>query len=257
MQFKIRCSSIGHIMGRCGLTDKQQETLLLLESKQTRTVAQERDYLELIKKRDNESLPEGAKTYLRGWAKKQLYKRTREITTKYFAKGITVEDQAIDMLADYLGEFILVKNETSYEDEHMKGTPDVICKPRKGIEVKSPWDFFTFPAFEYEIPNHAYWWQCQGYMALTGLPLFQLCYVLCDMPYDQIAQEAKSRSWKMGLMGEVSDELYEEIEAQLTYSDIPIDQRIKIFDIHRDDKAIQQIRDRVEQCRTFLGNLEY
>ena len=220
--FKIRCSSIGHIMAYP----------------------------------DKDVLPKGAETHLKNWSKSKLYSRTKDISSKYLTKGNEVEEQAIDLLAEYLGGGFLFKNDKFFEDDHMTGMPDVITS-KQVFEIKSPWDWTTFPAFESKVTTVDYWWQCQGYMALTGLDFAQLCYVLCDTPEHQIQREAKSQSWQLGFEGEVSEELYNEVERNMTYSDIPLDQRVKIFDIPRDEKAIQQIRNRVEVCRVYLSELDF
>jgi len=217
--FKIRSSSIGHIMA---YPDKPE-------------------------------LPKGAETHLKNWAKSKLYSRSKEIGSKYLTKGNKVEEQAIDLLAEYMGEGFLFKNEEHFEDDHITGMPDVLRSDRV-IEIKSPWDWSTFPAFEQKIPESNYWWQCQGYMALTGKDFAQLCYVLCDTPEEQIQKEAK---WKAYELGCDIDDIIEQIEQAMTYSDIQIESRIKIFDIKRDDKAIENIRRRVESCRVFLSQLQY
>lgn len=217
--FKIRSSSIGHIMA---YPDKPE-------------------------------LPKGAETHLRNWSKSKLYGRSKEIGSKYLTKGNRVEEQAIDLLAEYMGEGFLFKNDQHFEDDHMTGMPDVLPADRV-IEIKSPWDWSTFPAFESKIPESNYWWQCQGYMALTGKNFAQLCYVLCDTPEEQIQKEAK---WKAYELGCDIDDIIEQVEQSMTYSDIQIESRIKIFDIARDDKAIENIRRRVESCRVFLSDLQY
>jgi len=217
--FKIRSSSIGHIMA---YPDKPE-------------------------------LPKGAETHLRNWSKSKLYGRSKEIGSKYLTKGNKVEEQAIDLLAEYMGEGFLFKNEEHFEDDHITGMPDVLRSDRV-IEIKSPWDWSTFPAFEQKIPESNYWWQCQGYMALTGKDFAQLCYVLCDTPEEQIQKEAK---WKAYELGCDIDDIIEQIEQAMTYSDIQIESRIKIFDIKRDEKAIESIRRRVESCRVFLSQLQY
>jgi len=255
--FKIRCSSIGHIMGRAGLTEKQDQTLLELEAKEKRTVLQEKTMLDLINKRDNPDLPEGCKTHLRNWSRSKLYGRRKEISSKYLSKGTTVEDQAIELLAEYLDCGFMFKNEQHFDDDpHMNGTPDLLL-PNLVREIKSPWDWSTFPAFESEIPSSDYWWQCQGYMGLTNREHAQLCYVLCDTPEDQITKECRMKSYELGMGGEYDQEFYDEIAQKMTYSDIPLELRIKIFDIPRDDKAIESIRKRVELCRVFLSDLAY
>jgi len=243
-------------MAKSGLTEKQEMTLLELQSKEKRTAKQQEALNDLLFKRDNPELPEGAKTHLRNWSKSKLYSRSKEISSKYLTKGNAVEEQAIDLLAEYLGEGFLFKNDQHFEDDHIAGMPDVIRTDRI-IEIKSPWDWSTFPAFESKIPESNYFWQCQGYMALTGKDFAQLCYVLCDTPEDQIIKECKYKSYELGMGGEYDDELYDMIEKAMTYGDIELESRIKIFDIPRDDKAIQNIRNRVEACREFLGKLEF
>lgn len=202
---------------------------------------------------DKPEIPKGAETHLRNWSKSKLYNRSKEISSKYLTKGNAVEDQAIDLLADFLGEGFLFKNDQHFEDDHITGMPDVIRTDRI-IEIKSPWDWSTFPAFESKIPESNYFWQCQGYMALIGKDFAQLCYVLCDTPEDQIYREAKYKALELGC--DVED-IIEDVEKSMTYGDIELGSRIKIFDIHRDERAIQNIRNRVEACREFLGKLEY
>jgi hypothetical protein len=217
--FKIRCSGIGHIMA---YPDKAE-------------------------------LSKGAETHLRNWSKSKLYNRSKEIGSKYLTKGNQVEEQAIQMLAEYLGEDFWFKNEDHFEDDHITGTPDVIRSDRV-IDIKAPWDWSTFPAFTQNIPESDYYWQLQGYMALTGKDCAQLCYVLCDTPEEQIYKEAKFKAYELGCD---IDDIFDDMVKLMTYSDIELSCRIKIFDITRDDKAIENIRKRVEACRVFLSQLEF
>ena len=243
-------------MGRAGLTEKQEQTLCELEAKATRTAKQDQTLKELIYKRDNPDLPEGCKTHLRNWSRAKLYGRRKEINSKYLTKGTNVEDQAIDLLSEYFDDGFMFKNEQDFEDDHFRGTPDVVL-PKLVREIKSPWDWSTFPAFEDEIPESNYWWQCQGYMALTGREHAQLCYVLCDTPSDLIEKECRIKSYELGMNGPYDEEFYQEIQSKMTYSDIDLSLRVKVFEVDRDDKAIENIRKRVEQCRVFLSNLNY
>ena len=43
--------------------------------------------------------------------------------------------------------------------------------------------------------------------------------------------------------------------AQMTYSDVDTDLRIKYFDFDRDDKAIDQIKERVALCQVYINEL--
>jgi len=104
-EFKIRCSAASNIMaGSNGLTDKQLETIKTLEDKAwDRTEKQEITLNDLIHKRDNPELPEGAKTYCKDWLKGQLFNYKKVLKNKFIDKGNIMEDESIDFICDQLG----------------------------------------------------------------------------------------------------------------------------------------------------------
>lgn len=212
--FKIRCSAIGKIM-----TNSRSKTEILSKT---------------------------AKSFCDDWLKEQIYSRRKEFTNKYTDKGITVEDNSLDFIADYLGYGLLLKNEEFFSNDYLQGTPDAITKDLV-IDVKNSWDCFTFPLFETEITNKDYWWQLQGYMALTGKPKAKLIYTLMDTPEHIIEKEDK---WNNPLELD-----YDEFRQKFLYKSIDIKHRIKIFDIERDDEAIKQINERVLVCRDYIKTL--
>ena len=140
-EFRIRCSAIGQIMTN------------------SRTKGQ---------------LSKTAQTYVDTWIKEQIYKRRKVITSKYFDKGNIVEDESIAFAGRVLNQK-LKKNEKRYADHYLTGTPDVITDDYV-IDVKNSWDCFTFPLFFENVPNKDYFYQAQGYMALTGHHHYKLIY---------------------------------------------------------------------------------
>ena len=212
-QFKIRCSQIGKIM-----TNPRSKSDLLSQT---------------------------TKSYVEKVRKEELYSRREEIFSKYMDKGIFMEDEAIEFAGKILG-WEGVKNEVLFDDTHLTGTPDVILEGMI-VDIKCSWGCFTFPIFETQ-PNKDYWWQLQGYMALTGKERSQLVYCLMDMPEDLLERElARSK-------GMDSSEA-EEIVRFHTYSNLPDKLRIRKFDIEYDPKAIESIRSRVEECREYYLEL--
>ena len=212
-QFKIRCSQIGKIM-----TNPRSKSDLLSQT---------------------------TKSYVEKVRKEELYSRREEIFSKYMDKGIFMEDEAIEFAGKILG-WEGVKNEVLFDDTHLTGTPDVILEGMI-VDIKCSWSCFTFPIFETQ-PNKDYWWQLQGYMALTGKERSQLVYCLMDMPEDLLERElARSK-------GMDSSEA-EEIVRFHTYSNLPDKLRIRKFDIEYDPKAIESIRSRVEECREYYLEL--
>jgi hypothetical protein len=209
-EFKIRCSAIGQIMTN------------------SRTKGQ---------------LSKTAQSYVETWIKEQIYKRRKVITTKYMDKGNMVENESISFAGRVLNADI-TKNEQRYENELLIGTPDVITEDYV-IDVKNSWDCFTFPLFYENVPNKDYFYQAQGYMALTGLSHYKLIYTLLDTPDSLIEREFKYAS-----------ELdFDSFAKDYRYSEIDEAYRIRIFEIERDDDVIDAINGRVIECRNYINNL--
>lgn len=220
-RFKIRCSAIGQIMKNG--TDKK-------------------------------SMGETAKSYVEQWIKEQLYGRKKEFSNKYTTKGLTVEQDAIDYISDVLEYGFLLKNEENLSNDFLTGTPDIILN-NLIIDIKSSWDCFTFPLFEDELKNQDYFWQGQGYMALTGAETFRVIYVLMDTPEDIIFKEASSFCWKNDI--ELNDEILKEFTEKATYKNIPHELRTKTFEFKRDEEKINSIYKRVEECREYIHKLGF
>ena len=216
-QFKIRCSAIGQIM-----TEPRSKS---------------------------ETLGKTCKTYLEGWVKEQLYGRQKDVTTKYMQKGLIMEDNAIDILAEHLDMGLLIKNEKHFEDEYMTGTPDVLTNNLLA-DVKSSWDCFTFPLFDKDVPNTDYYWQAQGYMYLTGKTEYKLAYILCDTPINLIEKEMYYYDKDNG----TESDLQEWID-KMTYGNIQKELKVKIFDIKRNDDDMDRIITRVLECRNYVNEL--
>lgn len=188
-------------------------------------------------------------SYLDGWIKEQLYARRKEFTSKYTDKGNQVEQQSIDFIADQLGYGMLFKNEQSFENEFLTGTPDIKIT-KKIIDAKNSWDCFTFPLFETEI-NNDYFLQGQGYMDLTDSESYELVYCLTDTPEDLIIREAQSYCYKNNL--ELDDEILNKFIKKMTYKDIPDHLKIKVFPFKRDQEVINSIYERVKLCRDYIA----
>jgi hypothetical protein len=240
--------------GNIGLTEKQNAELGQLYEKDKRTHLQELKMLDLIAKRDNPELPQGAKTYCQDWLKGELFEYQKMVRTKYTDKGNIMEDESIDLIADILGYGFLMKNEDHFQDEFMTGTPDVILKSEI-IDVKNSWDCSTFPFFDENIPNQDYYWQLQGYMSLCNKDKAKLIYTLLDTPEHLIEREARYYCISQGYE-ELEMSIYEQFEKNMTYKNTPAKYRIKVFEVDRDNKAIEEIKMRVKLCREYIEELK-
>jgi len=227
MQFIARCSAIGQIM-----TNPRS-------------------------KKDKEAgiLSQTSKTYVETWVKENYFDRKKEFSNKYTDKGISVEDESINFLVDNGILDFAIKNERFFKNDFITGTPDII-QPDKIIDVKNSWDLFTFPIFETEQTNKNYFYQLQGYMALTGKTHAQLIYMLTNTPEHIIERELHFATYKNE---NITKSEYEAIERKIRknhiFDDIAPKNRIKIFDIERDDNVIKEIYARVGQCQNYVNEL--
>ena len=254
--FKIRASAASKIMGgSVGLTETQKKDLDLLQNKEKLTEKQEIKLKELIHKRNNPVLPQGAKTYCKDWIKSKVFNRSKNYQNKYTDKGHIMEDEGIDFIADHLKYGMLFKNEDDFEDLHMRGTPDVILKHHI-IDVKNSWSWETFPLLEEDVPNDDYYWQAQVYMNLCNKDSYKLIYVLLNTPMHLIEREAYFWAKNNGFE-DLTEDILQRFIDDMTYDDISKHHRIKVFEIKRNDEDIKNLIQRVEMCRDFINQINY
>ena len=188
--------------------------------------------------------------YCEEWLKEQIYGRKNTFHSKYTDKGIIMEQDGIDFYADHINGGLILKNETYFENEYFTGTPDVILSD-KIADIKCSWDCFTFPLFDKDV-NKDYYWQAQVYMELTGKRKYDLVYVLLDTPLHLIEKDAFFIAKDTG--EDVSD-VIERLKKRHTYSGIPKEHRIKIFEIDYNENDVLFLKDRVIECRNYIKTL--
>ena len=217
-EFKIRCSKIGDIM-----TNPRSKSDIL--SKTTMT-------------------------YLDSWVMDQLYKRVKEIKSKYLDKGNIMEQDALDAVARNLDIGIILKNEEHYEDEFFTGTPDAVPNDVV-IDTKCSWDYTTFPLLHKEIKDKDYKAQLQGYMHLTKKTEAKLVHVLLDTPMHLIEREARYYCLNNGYEPDDQDILADHVR-RMTYGDLPDTLKYKSFDLAIDTEFLALVIERVKECRKYI-----
>ena len=231
----FRCSSLGHLM-----TEPKSKA-----------------------DKDAGNLSEGTKTHLIDIYVSAKYGRQTDIQNRYVNKGLMVEEDSITLYSRLKKTYFL-KNEDHLHNEFIKGTPDLftgqsIKSAETIIDVKSSWDIFTFFRTHTKDINSLYWWQLQGYMALTGATSANLAYCLINTPEMLINDEKRKLMYKMGCMPEESDEFVkacEELELAMKYDDIALTERLIEFKIDRDEDAIKSLYVKVAKARQYLNELE-
>jgi hypothetical protein len=200
-----------------------------------------------------EVLSATTKTYIKELVLEHKYGIKKEINSRYLDKGNQVEDMAIELAEQALDLGFVFKNELFFENDHLTGTPDIITDTLI-VDVKSSWNGTTFPMFEDELPNKDYYWQLQGYMELTGKHNAIVAYCLVDTPEDIVLDEIRRVAWAKKEL-EPSEETEHDVRSQHEFKHIPKDKRVKAFLVEKDEHAIWQIKERVEQCREYYTEL--
>lgn len=211
----------------------------------------------------SEVLSQTAKSYIEELVLEDVYGIRKDFTSRYTDKGNMVEEESIQLAADVLDLEFIVKNEEYFENEFIKGTPDVITS-KFVLDVKSSYSANTFPFFQSEIPNKEYMYQLQGYMWLTGVDNAILAYCLVNTPDVILNDEVRRLIWKLDTYPQFADmdslekESYawEEVLAVHNIDRIEKKNRVKAFLIEKDEAIIEKIKEKVYICREYYNELK-
>lgn len=176
--------------------------------------------------------------------------------SKYMDKGIINEPQALKMLCEHMGWNIPNFDKSRLFNDYITGEPD-LYHDFILADVKCSFSIDSFPWLQTELTNKDYIYQMQCYMWLTGVTTSYLAYCLTDMPEGMIMEEVQRRVYKelsyphnKGRdMHEVEAEVEEDVRKEMTFPQIKLDKRIRVFEVKRDDDIIDEIRARVVEAR--------
>lgn len=204
--------------------------------------------------KDAGNLSETAKTHIEQvWLRKNYgFKNT--VITNELIKGVVCENTSIELLMQKDSEF-REKNKERFENDFIQGEPDVILSDV--IEdVKTSWSIETF--FKADLDKD-YWWQGQGYMSLLGIKKYRLTYCLIDTPSELITKEINYQIGKLKMLVTDgyfdADKIAEQIRFNHTFSHIPIEKRIKVFEFGFDEAEVKRMQDKVLKAREYYNTL--
>lgn len=221
--YKFRCSALGNIVSKSG------------------------------------KLTDTTKTYLMDVFIGELYGIRKDINSKYLDKGIACETSGVRMLDNtiYRGNAKFVKNVEGKTNEIIKGTCDVNADEDQTItDIKNAYDRFTFGKANL---TWGYEWQIKGYCYLYGRERGRLFYCLNDMPEYLMAQEVERQYWKLPERMPHESLEYNEFEDNIrkahVYTNIPIEERFKFWDLVLTQNDIDTITQAVTVGRMYLLDL--
>jgi len=282
----FRCSSLGYIMteprGKTpvqlyneAVDEYKSETAKYeaMPNKELKSAKSKLEKINLIQERISELdskkndivLSETCKTYLIQSYVLSKYQREKEVSTKQMEKGTVVEEDSIDLLSR-VEKTMYRKNESKLTNEFISGTPDLFDTDSENIigcneiiDIKSSWDLFSFLSNVNEPMNSNYYWQLQGYMALTGAKIGTIAYCLVSTPQNLIESEKYKLLRSMDVVSE-EDPNYKIAAAKLehykVFDDISINERLLTISVKRSQEDIDKMYNKILKCREFLSEFE-
>jgi hypothetical protein len=280
--FKLNCSDIASIMSdgiaNRPLTEKQNEKLdryiSINDSNIPLTENQQEEYDTLLERRNNSSLKHikltnGNKEFL-----KKLYSRIKYNKQPYSTplndlpfvmNGVFSENIALKLASEVLNEKYKVHKQ-QISNDYLKGIIDAytgrsIKSPKAIIEIKTSknYEVFLSTIGNTDLINQ-YYYQCMGYMAITGCKIAKV--IFCCVSYDAniIKSEINKYLYKirgMNIQQEIIDKNIDNIINNMTFDDIPKNERVNQIIVHREDDAIQKMYKKIELSREFLNQFDY
>lgn len=201
-------------------------------------------------------LAKTVQTELDNWLKERLFKRRKQIHSKYLDKGNAVETDSLRWLADVLDlGMIFETNDEHFEDEFFTGTPDLITSDTV-FDLKNSWDYTTFPMIGGQ-PDKKYVAQLQVYMHLTGRKKAALVHILSNTPDDLVQKDLKQRLWDLRAGGHnpTEEELKQITEQTIAYHNYDeVEDRFKFrkFEFEYDPELIEELQRRVVNARNYI-----
>lgn len=185
-------------------------------------------------RKKGEHLTQTAKSYIESLIDKKIYKYDGIISSREMEKGITCEDDSIELI-NQIKFTEYKKNQVRLYNEFITGECDLYIKEERLIkDIKTVWSKKTFPktkkqAFD-KSKKAGYPIQGAGYMWLYDCDYFDISYTLVDTPEHLIGYD----EWDLHLM-----------------HDIPLEFRLTEVRYERDSKIEDKIKEKVEQCREY------
>lgn len=250
------------------LTELQVEELQRLESKPNKTERQLgliNDLKEKERLSNDESLLSAAcMSEVRRVYAEEKYKKFPVLTWKEHSitlmNGMHNEPVSLEMLGKLDG----VKYNTYkklIQNKHIKGMVDAfsgksIRKATKIVDIKTASSMQSLVLSIGTNELDKYYWQIMGYLAITGCEVGEIVHCLVSYPTFIVNQEISkfiAKAVSNGMESEYIDMSIEKIKFNMTFDDIPVEERVVRYTVVRDEEKIRFMYDKVA---TFRGKLE-
>ena len=181
--------------------------------------------------------------------------RVKDIESVYLEKGLATEEKSITLYSLRTGTMYR-KNKERVSNGFLIGEIDFDDEEKDMvIDAKSSFDIFSFDATIAKAMGNNYWWQLQAYMWLKNRRNGRLAYCLNNTPKDILDKLEKRMRYNFVGTEEEWQEAVEMLKFKHTYDDLPLERRIRIYDIERDDEKIELVKAYIPHFREYLKNI--
>ena len=288
-KIRFRASKVGNLMvGGNKITETQLADLAKLQKRKDDHIAgvekvkpltekMEKDLKDLIAKRDAPfELGKTAQTFIRKMWMEENHSIKDIVNTPEIMKGRLCEQDAFDLVSKVFPEDgFRTKNTENFKNELYTGTPDDLVGKIDVEDMKCSWDMNSFLAVE-TWPT-LYLGQGQTYLDLTGRDRFRLIYCLVNTPNILLKRDFRKVFYSYnvtpihGLVdddGELLLDLYEDdvpkqmmedlwqVKENHTFDHIPPENRVKVFEFHRDDAYLKEQAYRAKIGQKFYQTVQ-
>lgn len=230
------------------------------------------NYPKLIKREEAELEPflisKANENVLRTIYSREKYNKYPQSSSKDYSlqmvNGTMSEKVSLDLSREVLDKKIkVVKGLIS--NDHLKGIIDgytgrTVYKANHVYEIKTAANYETFlNNANSEKERSDYYWQVMGYLSITGAKKGTIIHTCVSYHPDIITQEigrylAKIRG--LNVPSEIVDKQIDRIRNNMTFDDIPKNERVATFTVERNEQEIELIRKKVLSFRVWLNDFE-
>lgn len=272
----LPCSSLPSIMAAAKdgkpLTEKQTIEFEKLEAKQDRTEKQQENYEKFISRIENagktDTIGSGGISRLKDiYTKEKWGKEVISVAKDYVPavlNGTLSEGKSLSIVSELDGHDYKVHKKL-IKNRYLKGILDCylgasVKKIHRVVDIKTASSMQSLLSLvKDEETQSKYYWQIMGYLAITGADEGEVCHCLVSYSERIINDEINKflqRTKNLGFDGEYIEAQIHRIKFNMTFDEIPIEQRVVRFKVERDESAIKNIYDKVKFCRKWLSSFD-
>lgn len=277
---KISCSDLPQLMSNGKenkpLNEKDREKLDKIKNKMLNGIELTKtdlgNYPKLIKREEAELEPflisKANENVLRTIYSREKYKKYPQSSSKDYSlqivNGTMSEKVSLELSGEVLDRKIKVSKDR-ISNEYLKGIIDgytgrTVYKANHIYEIKTAANYETFlNNANSEKERSDYYWQVMGYLSITGAKKGTIIHTCVSYHPDIITQEigrylAKIRG--LNIPSEIVDKSINRIRNNMTFDDIPKNQRVATFTVERNEEEIELIRKKVLSFRVWLNDFD-